>query len=146
MHYVMNQESIDISLDIISKNELDDKTLDVISETLGNIFLETDISDTTFNKFFDILNNNKKLYKNLSICLYNSLKYKNQEQIYKLLNDNLNKLENAVNEGFFNEQILNILKKSPKIISKSDILKKSLEFDELCNKLSKTSAPKKKRN
>ena len=40
MHYVMNQESIDISLDIISKNELDDKTLDVISETLGNIFLE----------------------------------------------------------------------------------------------------------
>jgi len=59
----------------------------------------------------------------------------------------LNKLENAVNEGFFNEQILNILKKSPKIISKSDILKKSLEFDELCNKLSKTSEPKeKKRN
>ena len=122
MHYVMNQESIDISLDIISKNELDDKTLDVISETLGNIFLETDISDTTFNKFFDILNNNKKLYKNLSICLYNSLKYKKQEQIDKLLSDNLDKLENAVNEGFFNEQILNILKKSPKIISKSDIL------------------------
>ena len=145
MHYVMNQESIDISLDIISKNELDDKTLDVISETLGNIFLETDISDTTFNKLFDILNNNKKLYKNLSICLYNSLKYKKQEQIDKLLSDNLDKLENAVNEGFFNEQILNILKKSPKIISKSDILKKSLELDELCNKLSKTSEPKEKK-
>ena len=139
MHYVMNQESIDISLDIISKNEFNDKTLDVLSETLSNIFLEADINDNTFNKLFYILNNNKKLYNNLSICLYNTLKYKKQDQIDKLIKDNLNNLENAVNEGFFNENILNILNKtSQNIISEKKILKKCLEFDALCSKLDNT--------
>ena len=61
MHYVMNQESIDISLDIVSNNELNDKTFNELSETLSNIFLEADINDSTFNKLFNILNNNKKL-------------------------------------------------------------------------------------
>ena len=77
---------------------------------MSNIFLEADINDSTFNKLFNILNNNKKLYNNLSICLYNTLKFKKQEQIDKLLKDNLDNLENAVNEGFFNKNILNILK------------------------------------
>ena len=144
MHYVMNQESIDISLDIISKNELNDKTLNELSEALSNIFLEADINDSTFNKLFNILNNNKKLYNKLSICLCNTLKFKKQEQIDKLLKDNLDNLENAVNEGFFNENILNILKKSPSIISRKKNLKECLDLDELCSKLEKTSEQKEK--
>ena len=144
MHYVMNQESIDISLDIISKSELNDKTLKELSETLSYIFLEADINDSTFNKLFNILNKNKKLYNNLSICLYNTLKFKKQNQIDKLLKDNLDNLENAVKEGYFNEDILNILKKSPNIISERKILKQCLNYDELCSKIDKTSKQEEK--
>ena len=137
MHYVMNPESIDLCLDIISTKEFNDKTLNELSETLSNIFLEADINDSTFNKLFDILNNNKQLYNNLSVCLYNHLKFKSQEKIDELLKNNLDNLENVIKSGYFNENILNILKKSPKIIANRENLKKCLDFDELCSKLEK---------
>ena len=92
----MNPESIDLCLDIISTKEFNDKTLNELSETLSNIFLEADINDSTFNKLFDILNNNKQLYNNLSICLYNHLKFKSQEIIDELLKNNLDNLENVI--------------------------------------------------
>ena len=132
-HYTLNSEEINICLDILDKNNLEEKSISELINTLDIIFKETNILENTYNKLFKLMMNNKNLFSKLSQYLVDSLKFKNKKEIGKLIKDNINNLENLIKRKQLNENIIYlILSVDKRFYENSKIIKDFYEFEKYC--------------
>ena len=109
-HYSLNKEAINSCLDIIESNILEEQSLKELSDIIDIIFKETEIDNNTFTKLVSIIIKNPNLLDKLSICLINSLKFKNDKEIEGIITENLKNFETMIKNQIFNENIINIIK------------------------------------
>ena len=82
-----------------------------------------------FNALFELLNKNPDLLDCISLCLLNSLKNKQIEEINILVNWNLKKFENLIINNNMNSNMIKILDKATyDIFENSEILKSFVFF------------------
>ena len=130
-HYSFNKEPILKCLYLLA-NENIVKSIpqyNNIEKIILNSFNNQNLEKEIFNALFEILNKNIALLDCISLCLLNSLKNKEKEEIDILINWNLKKLENLLLNDYFNNNMINLLcKASFDIFSNSEILKSFVFF------------------
>ena len=132
-HYLLNVEEINICLDIIENNKLEDKLINELISILDIIFKEANILNSTFNKLFNIMMRNIKLYDKFSKYLLDSLKFKEIKEKQNIINNNINNIEELIKRKQLNDNIINlILSLEKNFYSERKIIKDFYEFDKYC--------------
>ena len=130
-HYSFNKEPILKCLyllanESITKSNQFFKTIEIL---ILNSFNNQNLEKEIFNALFELLYKNIDLLDCISLCLLNSLKNKEQEEINILINWNMKKLESLLLNDYFNINMIDILcKASFDIFSNSGILKSFVFF------------------
>ena len=104
----------------ISQNQIID-----LETIILNSFNNENLEKVMFNALFELLNKNPDLLDCISLCLLNSLKNKQIEEINILVNWNLKKFENLIINNNMNSNTIKILEKAKFNIFKNSEIKKS---------------------
>ena len=126
-HYSFNKEPILNCLRIVSNEGITKSN--ILFKELVNIiikaFNEQNLDKEVFNTLFDLSYNNKDLLETISLCLLNSLKFKdkNFDEVNLLIKWNIKKFESLITNNNINSNIIEILlKASFDIFSNNEIV------------------------